>query len=79
MKIIRKSRSVKSKYVGITGEGWWRGGEGDIAKRVYSDEIPLPDYSFLTFRSSYFLEKQDPISSAVSAAWHKLSLNHLIK
>lgn len=87
MKIIRKLRQIKSKRIGsvcdITHNSTFAYGLGQYVcsskNLVYSDEIPLPDYSFLTKRSSYWLEKKEFICLTISTAWHRLSLKYLLK
>jgi len=80
MKIIRKSRKIKSKYIGYCGSFLSCGLYiPDEPVRVFGDEIHLPDYNFLTRRSSYFLEKKTVFASIVSTVWHNLSLKSLLK
>lgn len=91
MKIVRKSRKIKSRYIGFVYDEFYLPARNKtveekidniiiinaltgIGFRIYSDEVPLPDYLFLTRRSSYFLEKQ---STWLAGLWHGLSLNKL--
>lgn len=72
MKIIRKSRRIKSRYVGCVGD--YFSVNYFQVPRVYDDEVTQPDYSFLIKRSAYFLEK-NCIEQAI--VWHDLALKIL--
>lgn len=90
MKIVRKSRKIKSRHIGLVNhidnnDIYGRSPALEYMKlkvyfcdvRVYSDEIPLPDYQFLTNRSSYFLEKNDYLADFTSGMWHGMAMSKL--
>lgn len=58
MKIVRRCRKIKSRFVGIASDFIIDKDILDKSYRVYGDEIPLPDYDFCMERSRYMFEKR---------------------
>lgn len=88
MKITRKARNIKSRYIGLVDDfhkssdhKWFVLGWNRILKynypeyRVYSDEIPLPEPEWCVYRSHDFLLSKEPTERmyAAATAWVRLA------